>query len=265
MTFSAKYGPWALVTGSARPEGLGYELARQLAARGLHLILVDVLEDAVEQRARELRSISGVEAIGIGMDLARRDFRSDLLEAVGAREVGLLVCNHMYTPADTPALLAMSPEALDAMIDVNARAYSHLVHAFGNRMVERGRGGILVVTSGAGVTAAPYATSYSANKAYQRLLAEGLWYELRGTGVDVTVLVAGLMNTQGDALSGYPQRLIMETEPVAREALDALGKKLRVIPGPLNKALIFLQSRVLSARAAVSQVGDFMAKGLRKH
>jgi len=158
----------------------------------------------------------------------------------------------------------MKLDALDAMIDVNARAYTHLIHAFGRRMADRGRGGILIVTSGAGVIPAPYATSYSANKAYQRILGEGLWYELQDRGVDVTVLVAGLMNTQGDALSGYPRSMIMEPEPVAREALQALGHELRVIPGPINKALMFVQGRLLPARTAVSQVGEFMVKGLRK-
>ena len=123
---------------------------------------------------------------------------------------------------------------------------------------------VCLITSGAGIIAAPYATSYAANKGYQRLLGEGLWYELKGTGVDVTVVVAGMMNTQVDGLSGYPRYIIMETEPVVREVLEALGKRVRVIPGPINKALMFTQNRLMSVKAVVNQLGGFMAKGLGK-
>jgi hypothetical protein len=264
MTFAAKYGPWALVTGAGRAEGLGFEFASQLAAKGINLILVDVLAEETEERAKEIRSVHGVEAIPVCMDLGRRAFRDELLAAAGERDVGLLVCNHMYSPKDTPTVLDMEPEQLDAMIDINARAYTHLVHAFGNPMVARGRGGIILVSSGAGIIATPYATLYAANKGYQRLLGEGLWYELKGTGVDVAVVVAGMMNTQVDALSGYPSFIIMETEPVVREVLDALGKRVRVLPGPVNKSLMFVQSRLMSVKAVVNQLGGFMAKGLGK-
>lgn len=263
-TFVTRYGPWGLVTGAARVEGLGFEFARQLASAGMNLILVDVLAKDVEARARELSKAYRIDALPLGMDLGRRDFLPPLIAAVAEREVGLLVCNHMHTPKDTPTFLDMELDDLDAMIDINARAYTHLIHAFGNRMVERGHGGIVVVSSGASMTAAPYATSYSANKAYQRLLGEGLWFELKRKGVDALVVVAGLLNTQGDAMSGYPQSMIMETEPVVREALDALGKKVRVVPGLTNKAVVFLQSRVMTANAAVNQVGRFMVRGLRK-
>jgi short-subunit dehydrogenase len=264
MSFSDKYGPWALVTGAGRAEGIGFEFAQQIAAKGVDLILVDVLGDEVAARAKEIRDSHGVDARPVGLDLGRRDFLDDLLAEVDEREVGLLVCNHMFTPKDTPTFLSMDLATLDAMLDINARAYTHLVHAFGNEMVARGRGGIVLVSSGAGVTAAPYTTPYSANKGYQRLLGEGLWYELQGTGVDVLVVTPGLTNTQGDALSDYPSFMLMEAEPVVREALEGLGKELRLVPGPLNKAFMFLQSRVLPVKTAVRQLGDIMGKGLKK-
>lgn len=260
----SKYGPWALITGAARSEGLGFEFGRQLAEAGMNLVLVDVLHEEVETRAGELRSSAGVDVLPIGMDLGRKDFLAALTAEVGEREVGLLVCNHMYTPTDTPTFLDMDLSALDAMLDINARAYTHLIHAFGNAMANRGRGGIVVVSSGASMTAAPYALSYSANKAYQRILGEGLSFELARLDVDVLVVVAGLMNTQGDAMDGYPRAMVMETEPVVREVLEGLGNEIRVTPGLLNKAVVFVQSRLMTANAAVNQVGRFMARGLKK-
>jgi hypothetical protein len=87
------------------------------------------------------------------------------------------------------------------MIDINARAYVNLIYRFGQLMKERRRGAIVIVSSGAGLAPAPYTGAYSANKAFQIAFGEALWYELRPSGVDVLVVVAGLMNTQGDAFS----------------------------------------------------------------
>jgi short-subunit dehydrogenase len=67
----------------------------------------------------------------------------------------------------------------------------------------------VIVASGAGLQTTPYTGAYSANKAFQRALGEALWYELQGSGVDVLVAAPGLMDTQGDALAGYPQWMIM--------------------------------------------------------
>ncbi len=264
MSFQIKYGPWALVTGSGRAQGLGFEFARQIAGKGLNLILVDILADEIELRAEEIRNAYEVEVKALGMDLGRPDFLQELLADVDEREVGLVVCNHMFVPPETPTFLSMELETLDAMLDINARAYTHLTHAFGNKMVAQGHGGIILISSGAGITAAPYTTAYSANKGYQRFLGEALWYELKGTGVDVMVVTPGLTNTQGDALSDYPSFMLMEAEPVVRESLDRLGRAIRVVPGPLNKVFMFLQSRVLPLRTAVNQIGDLMGKGLGK-
>ena len=69
------------MTGSGRAEGLGFESANQLAAKGIHLILVDLLAQENEQRAEEIRSAYGVEAIPVGMDLGTRGFRDALVAA----------------------------------------------------------------------------------------------------------------------------------------------------------------------------------------
>jgi short-subunit dehydrogenase len=140
-----------------------------------------------------------------------------------------------------------------------------LIHAYGRQMVGRARGGIVIVTSGAGLQTAPFTGAYSANKAYQRALGEALWYELQGSGVDVLVAAPGLMATQGDALANYPQWMIMDPDAVAMETLDALGRAGPVlIPGLVNQAFMFTQTRLLPRRMAVESVGRFMANGLLK-
>lgn len=263
--FLRQYGPWALVTGAARADGLGYSFARHLAGRGFNLALVDIAGEELAARAHELRAKYLVKVRPIALDLGRDDFLEELLPQTADIAVGMLVCNHMWTPKDTPTIMEMDLATHMAMLNINARAYTALIHAYGQPMVERAQGGIVVVTSGAGLQTAPYTGAYSANKAFQRALGEALWYELQGSGVNVLVAAPGLMDTQGDALAGYPQWMIMDPDPVAAQALDTLGRGGPVlIPGLVNKAFMFTQTRLLPRRMAVESVGRFMANGLLK-
>lgn len=262
--FLRTYGPWALVTGAARAEGLGYSFARHLAGRGFNLVLVDVLGDELAARAEELRAKYLVKVRPIALDLGREDFLDELMPQTEDITVGLLVCNHMFTPKDTPTIMEMDLATHLTMLDVNARAYTMLIHAYGRQMIDRARGGIVIVTSGAGLQTTPYTGAYSANKAFQRALGEALWYELQGSGVDVLVAAPGLMDTQGDALSNYPQWMITPADPVAVETLASLDRGPLVIPGLVNKAFMFTQTRLLSRRLALEVTGRFMASGLQK-
>lgn len=263
-TFGQQYGPWAIVTGAAREEGIGYGFARQLAGQHINLILIDILGDELEARAAALRQTYYVKVKTAVIDLGQRDFLAQLLPVTDGLEIGLLVCNHMVTPKDTPTVLQMDLETHHAMIDTNARAYTTLVHAYGRQMVAQGHGGILLVSSQAALRGTPYTGAYSANKAFQMMLGESLWYELRQANVDVLVLTPGLTNTQGNDLDGYPPIMMMEVEPVVREALAGLGHKHLVIPGPVNKIMQFAATHLMTRRGALIASGDLMARGLGK-
>lgn len=262
--FGRQYGPWVLITGAARAEGLGYGFARQLAGRHLNLVLVDILADELEARANELRQKYHVAVKTVPLDLSQRDFLPQLQAATDGLEIGLLVCNHMFTPKETPTILDMPLETHYAMLDINARAYTTLIHSYGRQMVAQQHGGIIIVSSQGGLRGTPYTGAYSANKAFQMMLGESLWYELRHTPVDVLILAPGLTNTQGDALNDYPSIMLMEVEPVVAEALAQLGKKHLVIPGTVNKLFNFMTTHFMGREQAVVTNGDFMAKGLGK-
>ncbi len=262
--FIARYGPWAIVTGAARAEGMGYGFARHLAGRQINLVLVDVLADELEARATELRRNYLVKVKPVALDLGQPDFMPRLLAETDGLEIGLLVCNHMFTPPNTPPILEMDLATHHRMLDINARAYTTLVHTYGRQMVANQRGGIILVSSGAGLRGTAYTGAYSANKAFQFMLGESLWYELLGTGVDVVVLAPGLTRTQGDALDNYPSFMLMDVDPVITETLHNLGRKHMVIPGPVNKLFDFMTGRLMSRRKAVLTTGNMMAKGLKK-
>ncbi|HNM85083.1 MAG TPA: SDR family NAD(P)-dependent oxidoreductase [Mycobacterium sp.] len=261
---AAYRGGWALVTGSARDIGLGYAFARQLATEGMNLVLVDILADDLASRADELRADFGIEVRTAACDLGEPAPYQAIEELVGDIDVDVLVCNHMFTPSDSPKILDTPLETQSRMLDINARGYSNLVHRFGTEMRDRGSGAIVIVSSGVGLTSGPYNGVYAANKAFQLVLGETLWYELQGTGVDVLVMVGGLMNTQGDAFARFPRAMIAEPADVANEVLAAVGRKHMIVPGVLNRAFLLLQTRLMSRRRAVTAIGKFLEKGLDK-
>lgn len=258
-------GTYAIVTGAAQRKGLGAAIARQLAAQGLNLILVDILADEVKARAEAIGQEFGVDARSVCCDLSAPAPYGPLEQAVAGLEIGVLVCNHMFTPADTPMILDMPLETHSAMIDINARAYINLIHRFGGDMRSAGRGAIILVASGAGLTSAPYTAAYSANKAFQIATGEALWFELQGTGVDVLTIAAGMMATKEDgSLDKFPKWMMAQPDDVARCIAQAVGKKHMVVPGFANAMFLFVQTKLQSRRRTLQQIGGFMTKGLGK-
>jgi short-subunit dehydrogenase len=236
--FAARYGPCALVAGGAI--GMGAEYCRQIAATGLDLLILDRDEPALSATAAALRSAPGaVDVATAVVDLGQpTDALLDaLLRAVGDREIGLLVANAAWSPVGP--FLDVDLAALLAAIDINCRAPVVLAHELGARMVARGRGGIIIMSSLAAESGAAQVALYSATKAFDLVLAEGLWYELRDHGVDVVAIRPGSTRTPGwqstQPASGDLEG-VMEPADVVRDALAALGTTPSIAAGAANRA-----------------------------
>jgi short-subunit dehydrogenase len=251
--FRARYGPWALVTGAS--EGIGECFARALASRGFGLLLVARREGPLQALAAELRSAHGVEVRTASADVGRPDLLAVLDTLAGDAEVGLVVHNAAFSALGP--FLDRPLDDLLKVIDVNCRAPLAMAHHFGRKMVERRRGGILLMSSLAGGQGCPMVVSYAASKAFEIILAEGLWDELRPAGVDVLACRAGPTRTPSYEASRPRKKVpIMEPMPVVEEALAALGRKPVVVAGRLNRAVNFVMQRLLSRRAAVRFMGN---------
>ncbi|HEX7526464.1 MAG TPA: SDR family NAD(P)-dependent oxidoreductase [Gaiellaceae bacterium] len=236
--FADRYGPRALVAGGA--SGLGAEYCRQIAATGIDLLILDRDESALGATAAELRSAPGaVDVATAVVDLGRPHERllDEVRRAVGELEIGLLVANAAWSPIGR--FLDSDLAALVAAININCRAPVVLVHELGARMAERGRGGIIVMSSLAAEAGAANVALYSATKAFDLVLAEGLWYELRERGVDVVAIRPGSTRTPGWQSSQPPSGEIegvMEPADVVRDALSALGTTPSITAGAANRA-----------------------------
>lgn len=249
LAFVGRYGPWAVIAGAS--EGLGAAFAEALARRGLHLLLLARRPEPLEALAADLRARFGVEVAVLAVDLGATDVSERLLAEVGAREVGLVVYNAAFAPVG--AFLDRALPDLLRVVDVNVRGPLIVSHTLLPAMVGRRRGGLVVMSSMAGLQGSPRLATYAATKAFLLVLAEGLWGELRGQGVDVVVSAAGAIRTPGYAATRKAEAPgTLDASVVAEETLGALGRGPRIIPGWVNTLAAFFTSRLLPRRAAVA-------------
>ena len=260
--FRRRYGPWALVAGAS--EGLGAEFARQLAGKGLDLALVARRAGKLEALAGELAARYGVQTRSLSLDLSNPETPGAILAQVEDIEVGLLVYNASFScigPFFDRSLAEHRQE-----LQVNCLAPLALVHSFGRSMAARRRGGIILMSSLSASQGSAYISNYTATKAYNQILAEGLWEELREHGVDVLACSPGATRTPNylASLDGRPSGgsvPAIEPRTVVTEALAALGKEPGVIPGFTNRLSALVMRRILPRRTAIRLMGRVL-KGL---
>ncbi len=243
--------------------GLGAEYARQLASRGLNLVLVAWPADGLEELGRQLESEHGIETRCVVLDLADRAETGRLAETSRDLEIGLVVYN--AAQARVGPFLDGAAEANLRSVDVNCAGPVLLAHAFAGPMVQRGRGGIILMSSLSAFQGTALVATYAATKAFNLILGEALWEELRGSGVDVLVVCPGATRTPGWEQSrartgGLLSPPVMEPGPVVGEALDALGRRPLVIAGRSNRLVGFFLNRLLPRRTAVGLMGRSMRR-----
>jgi short-subunit dehydrogenase len=237
---------------------LGAEFAGQLAAGGFNLVLIDRLEEELFQLAERIERTGRVAVRPVLLDLCSDDLIGHLRPHTDDIDVGLLVYNAARSIIG-PFLEHSVADHLDA-INVNCRGPLLLSHHFGNRMARRSRGGIVLMSSFSAFQGSPMVAHYAATKAYNLVLAEGLWDELRAKGVDVLGVCPGPTRTPA-YLSSLPVRSglipVPEMKPpaVVSEALSVLGRQAGLIPGRTNRLLGFALQRLLPRQWAVSLMG----------
>jgi uncharacterized protein len=240
-----RYGPWAVVAGAS--EGLGAAFATELAGYGINLILVARRREPLAELAAALP----VESVPVVADLSTVEGLATVVAAAQGREVGLVVANAAYSPIGR--FLTLDPAESQRALDLNCRAPLALAHHFLPPMASRRRGGFVIMSSLAGQQGSPPISVYAATKAFGAVLAEGLWAELRGSGVDVVTCVAGAVETPGLAASKAGRAPgTLSPSAVARAALRGLGRGPRVVPGLTMRISSAVMSRLLPKRAAIA-------------
>jgi short-subunit dehydrogenase len=253
LGLKARYGGCALVTGAAR--GIGRAFAQLLAAEGFDLLLVDREEAETKALADELHGTYGIEATAQISDLAKPDLENEARSWAQRYEIGLLVNNAGISLLDPFFEISLDDHL--STLDLNCRATLVLTHIIGQRMRDRGRGGIIVVSSASALSGSPYFCHYAATKAYGLNLAAGLWSELRGSGVDALAVCPGMTDTKPVQDQKLDQNLpfyipLSDPKSVALAALGALGRQPALVPTWTDRVSTGLLSKLLPRRWTLS-------------
>jgi short-subunit dehydrogenase len=279
VEFAERYGPWALVVGASA--GIGAAIADEAARRGINVLTVARRAPLLEERAARLRATHGVAVQTLAVDLTDPGAVDAVEAAAGGLEIGTLVYNAAAEPRGYFLEVPVA-EHLDN-ITVNCTVPTMLCHHFGRAMAGRGRGAIALVSSMGALQGGKVFASYFAAKAYEWILAEGLWAELGEAGVDAFAYVVGATRTENykgqidgssdvgasetgaaDDLDIARRRLRHPSDPdeVGRHLFDVLGRGPTEFSHPDDErhATAVLQ---LSRRDAVARMSD-LTTGIRR-
>lgn len=149
------------------------------------------------------------------------------------------------------------------MLDLNCRAVLSLCLHFAPLLAERGRGGLVLMSSLVGFQGTPGAAHYAATKAYVQTLAEGLRSELRSSGVDVLASAPGPVHSGFAARADMQMGKALDAADVAVPTLNALGRRTTVAPGGLSKLLTW--SLAPLPRTARTRIMSGVMGGMTAH
>lgn len=232
---------YALITGAT--SGMGLIYAERLAARGYSVVVVSNRMQENIALTERLKAEFGVDARAIYADLCDESSARMIYEQTTSwgidveiliSNAGMLLFSQLHNTSE---------DNLRRIISLHCTTPTLLCRLYAEQMRRRGSGRIMIVSSATAWMPYPTIAHYAATKAFLRSFARSLWFEMRGTGVSVTVLFPGAVDTPLYSLDEkYRLRLrrwgvMLTAEEVASKALRAMFRgRHRCIPGLFTKA-----------------------------
>ena len=264
MGLVQKYGKTAMVAGAS--EGIGAAYATYLAAEGMDLVLIARRIEPLYKFGEELKNKYKINVNCIACDLADTNATQQIQESLTGTEIDLLVFNAAISYIGS--FHENSVEHHCEMAQANMITPIKMLHVFGDLMINRGRGAIIMMASLAGFQGSGFLAVYAATKAFDRILAESLWYEWKNKGVDVIACCAGATSTP-NFIKTKPEKpdffapRVQDPVAVVQECFKQLGKKPSFVTGRGNKLAIFIMQKLLPRKMAIKIMGDTTKKMYR--
>ena len=244
---------YALVTGASR--GLGRCFARTLAVRKQDLVLVARSAEKLEALAHELQTAHDIHVESIPFDLARTGAGQQLADELTRRrlEIDLLVNNAGF--GDQGRFQQLSLERQLQGINLQNATVVELTHRLLPAMIERKQGGIINVSSMAGFQPIPFASVYSATKAFLTTFSLALEAEMVRYGIRVVTVCPGRLRVAPEDESGSERKKFPGGEQAHQDVVNQALRKLDrggglVIPGGINKFAAFAERFIPRSKVA---------------
>ena len=247
---------YCLITGAA--SGLGRAFAFRIIEESYNLILVDKDLENLEKVKMELDPAANGNIILIHQDLSIDGSAQLIFDKVNELGISVEVLINNAGFGIFGLFAEVQPEAISNLVRLSVVTTTQLTRLFLPEMIQNKKGEIMLVSSLAAFQPAPVMSVYAASKAYLLYLGEALSNETKGTGVTITVLCPGMVNTNFQKTTGNKkpqiQWNIKSAEQVARFAYKKLKKgKTVAIPGFASKIMAELH-RIFPRKMATSMV-----------
>lgn len=244
----------AILTGAS--SGIGADLARELVQRGYRVGLVARRQEVLEERVRELESIGGT-ALALPADVTNQQAVAGLVERVRSEwgPLDLAIAN-AGIGIPTPARKFDTSDAISVM-RTNVDGMLTLFGATIPEMVERGQGHFVGVASISSFRGVPGGSVYSASKAAMRAFLEAARVELRHSGVKVTIVNPGFIETPMTEKNRFRMPFLMKCDKAARIIADGIEREVPELNFPLPMVLLMRLMRILPIAAFDRITGGF--------
>ena len=228
------YGSWAVVTGAS--EGIGRGYALELARRGLNVVLLSRSREKLEKVARDIREKHGRDTLVVPVDFTRgRVVYETLREKLGELDVGILVNNVGLSHKFAQYFLELDEGRARDMIELNCQAMVHMTHLLLPRMVEKGRGAIINISSYSSAHPQPLIGLYSATKKFVNFFSEALAEEYSQRGILVQTVIPHFVST---AMTRIRRNIFVPTAmDYCKSAVGTIGVQ-RTTHGYLPHAIV---------------------------
>lgn len=250
---------WALVTGAS--SGIGAEFARQLAGRGMHLVLVARRTDLLESLANDLKSKHACKCEVIAADLSQAGEPERVIAEVASRGIAieLLVNNAAFGVVGE--VDDVDPDRIQELVRLNIASLVDLTYRVLPGMLARGHGAIINLASLSAFQPVAYMAAYAASKAFVLHFSEALAVEVRPRGVTILAVCPGVTQTAFFDIAGAPGWLQKHSshgpDRVVQASLKALERRRMVIVVGWRNYLLTLLVRIASRARAVKESTRF--------
>lgn len=216
-------GKTAIITGAS--SGIGLAIAKELAGEGVNVVLAARRAEKLEELASEINQMGTAKALAVQTDMTNKADVEQLVQKAKAafEHVDIFVNNAGQMLSAT--VRSGKVEEWEQMIDVNIKGVLYGIHAVLPSMLDRSSGHIINIASVSGLEVTKMSTVYSATKYAVRAISAGLEKELARTGVRVTNISPGMVDTPLSSASGRSNdRKKLEAADIAKAVTYAAAQ-----------------------------------------